>query len=293
MSITSDWHIHTRNSCDCPNGISMEKLVKQAGEQGITDFGITDHAHTFFNYPREIAASRKDYDELIAKQPELKGRFHFGVEVSGMSEWEVDMIENNRVKEDEVPNKTFTYGLRWSDGPKYSKPMFCINEDIKKKYGIEFVVGGVHWAIYPDDNPKDTIESLHKQYLMAIENPHIDIMAHWLWWWEGHPCENQFNDFDKVPQYMKDEIAGALKTYNKVFELNPGFAMGGNGNPDKGKFYHKYFEYAAMLQDMGITLAISTDNHAADYKIPLDYYDKVLREHGVDTNKNIFCLERK
>ena len=39
MSITTDWHIHTRNSCDCPNGISMEKLVKQAGEQGITDFG--------------------------------------------------------------------------------------------------------------------------------------------------------------------------------------------------------------------------------------------------------------
>ena len=45
MKITTDWHIHSRNSCDqaC---MTLADLVKGAGEQGIVDYGLTDHIHT-------------------------------------------------------------------------------------------------------------------------------------------------------------------------------------------------------------------------------------------------------
>ena len=56
MSITSDWHIHSRNSCDeaC---ISIADLMRVAHEKGIRDYGITDHMHTPCNVP-DIEASR-------------------------------------------------------------------------------------------------------------------------------------------------------------------------------------------------------------------------------------------
>ena len=45
MKITSDWHIHSRNSCDeaC---MVVADLVRQAWEAGILDWGLTDHVHT-------------------------------------------------------------------------------------------------------------------------------------------------------------------------------------------------------------------------------------------------------
>ena len=67
MKITSDWHIHSRNSCD---GACMEvaHLVADAREQGIEDFGLTDHLHTQYNLP-DVVASRRELDACVVAHP--------------------------------------------------------------------------------------------------------------------------------------------------------------------------------------------------------------------------------
>ena len=45
MTITSDWHIHSRNSCD-EASLVLRELVSEAATAGITAFGVTDHIHT-------------------------------------------------------------------------------------------------------------------------------------------------------------------------------------------------------------------------------------------------------
>lgn len=57
--ITSDWHTHSRNSCDgaC---IPVADLLTRSAAKGIADLGLTDHLHTPYNLP-DIAASRREY----------------------------------------------------------------------------------------------------------------------------------------------------------------------------------------------------------------------------------------
>ena len=87
MKITSDWHIHTRNSCDTAEGaLSVSQLIIEASERGITDLGITDHYHGPYSL-KYIIASRKEFVES-----EPPPRFHFGVEVSCISQWELDQM---------------------------------------------------------------------------------------------------------------------------------------------------------------------------------------------------------
>ena len=77
--ITSDWHIHSHNSCDgaC---IPVARMLARAEEKGITDLGLTDHLHTPYNLP-DIAAS---WEEFLRSSP--SPNFHFGVEASCVSQ---------------------------------------------------------------------------------------------------------------------------------------------------------------------------------------------------------------
>ena len=87
--ITSDWHIHSIHSCDSAS-LPMADLPDQAAAQGITDFGITDHLHSSYNLP-DIVASRESFLALNASE-----RFHFGIEISCMSQWELNEIETGK-----------------------------------------------------------------------------------------------------------------------------------------------------------------------------------------------------
>ena len=85
MNITSDWHIHSRNSCDAACML-ISDLIPEAEARGIRDFGVTDHIHTPYNLP-DIASS---YHEFWSNHP--SAHFHFGVEASCVSQWEIDEV---------------------------------------------------------------------------------------------------------------------------------------------------------------------------------------------------------
>ena len=123
MKITSDWHIHTRNSCDAAC-MKVADLVREAKELSIGDFGITDHVHTPYNLP-DITRSRQEY---LAIAP--LSRFHFGVEVSCVSQWELDEIASGKHSDP-------VYGLR-SGGPRGCDLAIGITAEHVAEYGIEY-----------------------------------------------------------------------------------------------------------------------------------------------------------
>lgn len=130
MRITSDWHIHSNNSCDGACA-SIADIIREGAALGIKDFGISDHLHTPYNIP-DLVASRKEY--LECNPP---ANFHFGVEASCVSQWEINEIAKGNGGDNPV------YGIR-EGGPINSPLAIGINEDDIAELGIEFVVGGTH-----------------------------------------------------------------------------------------------------------------------------------------------------
>lgn len=94
--------------------MNFEDLVKGAGEKGILRYGITDHIHTPFDYP-DIEDSGKSY-ELHRKDD-----FFFGVEVSCVSQWELEIIEKGKFSGD------ITCGIKEGVG-------FSIGSDCHNRY---------------------------------------------------------------------------------------------------------------------------------------------------------------
>ena len=164
--ITSDWHIHSHHSCDgaC---MTLPTLLRRTAELGIRDFGLTDHVHTRLTLA-DIEASRRDY---LACNP--SPRFHFGIEVSCISQWELDEIAAGR-------RPDATYGLR-EGGPPGAPPAISITREDLDAMGAEYVVGGTHWPLYVPIERETVIRDYHRQNMFLAAHPLVDIVAH-PWW---------------------------------------------------------------------------------------------------------------
>ena len=283
MAITSDWHIHTKYSCDSAC-MEFEDLVKSAKENGITDFGVSDHYHSRLQEP-DIKASREDYEKTLEKHPELKGKFHFGIEVSVMSEWEINKIAKGDYKEPPL------WGIRVG-GPKNSPPVYDFDEELIEKYKIEYVVGGVHWLLYCDSDKESILKEQHRQYMYCATNPHTTILAHYLWWnvsdekrWPDmkNPCEHFF----VISETMRNELVCALKENNVAFEINSEFFKPQYPNT----FRDEYLGWISDIQKKGVVLSFGGDTHAKTLSEFCNYYEieKTFKHYGIDSSK-FFCL---
>lgn len=254
MNISSDWHIHSRNSCDEAN-LTVADLIRETAELGVLDYGLTDHLHTPYNLP-DIVSSREEY---LACDP--SERFHFGVEVSCVSQWEIDEIATGRYDKP-------TYGLR-EGGPADGPLAIGITGEDVKNLGIEYVVGGAHWPIYVPRQREAIIRNLHRQNLFMATHPLVTIIAH-PWWWcvsaqdkTTYAAELWFDDFSVIPRSIHDEFAAAVLEHGKVVELN---FMGVLFSPDYPKHYiPQHLEFLAELKSRGIPLAMGSDCHTAHY----------------------------
>lgn len=292
MSICSDWHIHTHCSCDSAC-LEFETLVKETKELGITDFGVSDHYHTRIQ-EADIANSRREYDGIMEKYPELKGHFHFGIEATVISAWEVDRIARGDYAEPPV------YGIR-RGGPAGTPVILDLDDEFMAKYKIDYVVTGMHWPMYCEGDLQSLLKEYHRQYLFAATHPYTTIMAHYLWWDRSHflhdrgvkDAVNPFLQFDAVPQSMRDELKAALKEHGTAFEINFGGILFDRSLPDT--FKDEYLGWAAELQRSGVVLAIGSDCHSAHLKECeyIDYAgaDKILKHYGMDTDA-FFNLSR-
>jgi len=255
--ITSDWHIHSRNSCDCAC-MTMVDLVDEAALRGVTDFGITDHLHTPFNLP-DLERSRAEYLSLSPSP-----RFHFGVELSSVSAWELDQVARGGVTDP-------VYGIR-SGGPAGAPLALGLTADDIARLGIEYVVAGTHWPMYVPIEREDLIRDYHRQNLFLACHPLVTIVAH-PWWWMGHWQDADgvyrgapwLDTFDCIPKSMHQEFAAAARAHNKVVEVNLSSMLLTPHYPEP--FKRQYVEYLAFLKAEGVSLSIGSDCHAAHYDI--------------------------
>ena len=281
MAIKSDWHIHTHCSCDSAC-MEFETLINDAKALGITDFGVSDHYHTRLQ-ESDIAASRADYEATIVRHPELKGHFHFGIEATVVSEWEVEKIK--RKDYDEFPE----YGIRVG-GPAGAPVMFDIDDEFVEKYKIDYVVAGMHWPMYCGTDTDSLLKEYHRQYMFCATNPLSTILAHYLWWddclysslWNMPDLKNPFLNFSVIPESMRDELKSALTENNVAFELNP--CMFNKNMPTS--FVDDYLGWASDLAKSGVTLAFGSDCHRprlADVKYR--EIEGIFTHYGIDTDK--------
>lgn len=266
MPLTSDWHIHTRNSCD-EASLTMADLLADAAARGITDFGVTDHLHTPVNLP-DLVASRAEFDATVSSP-----RVHFGVELSSVSQWELDEIATGAHGQP-------TYGLR-GGGPAWGALALGITAAELARLGVEYVVAGTHWPMYVPMAREAVIRDYHRQNMFLATHPLVTIVAH-PWWWMGHwqaedrsyPAEPWFDDFRAIPASMHDEFAAAALQHGKVVEINLCAQLLHPGYPERYKA--QYLDYLAMLKARGVPLSIGSDCHNPRYDIDFPRAEAML-----------------
>jgi histidinol phosphatase-like PHP family hydrolase len=270
MKITSDWHIHSDNSCDVAC-MRVSDLVSGAAAAGIEDFGLTDHLHTPYNLP-DVAASREEFLSVRPSQ-----RFHFGVEVSCVSQWELDEIAAGGHADP-------VYGLR-KGGPPGATPAIGLTAMDIERLGIEYVVGGTHWPMYVPLERQGVIADYHRQNMFLATHPLVNIVAH-PWWWMGHwadsagrfTAEPWLDDFGVIPRSLHDEFAAAVKEHGKAVEINLAAMLLNNNYPDS--FKAQYLEYLAWLKGRGVALSIGSDCHSRLYDINFERSAAMLESVG-------------
>ena len=271
MKIESDWHIHSQNSCDgaC---MAVADLIREAETAGIRDYGLTDHVHTPYNLP-DIAAAKAEY-----KSCGPPAGFHFGVEVSSVSRWEIDEVASGR-------HENPVYGLRSGGKPGCALAIGIGPEDLET-YGIEYVVGGTHWPMYVPLEREAVIRDYHRQNMFLATHPLVDIVAH-PWWWMGHwkddkenyPAEPWFDDFSVIPKSMHDEFAAAAVEHDTAVEINNSANLLNPHYP--AHFAGQYLEYLAELKSLGVSLSIGSDCHSAHYEIDFPVVEEMLDSVGI------------
>ena len=270
MIITSDWHIHSENSCDgaC---MPVSDLLREAPERGILDFGLTDHLHSPVNLP-DVVASRR---EFLSHNP--PGNVHFGVELSCMSQWELDELASGR-------HGAPVYGLRQGGPPAGPLALGMTAEDIAE-HEVEYVVAGVHWPMYVPFEREAVIRDYHRQNMFLATHPLVTIVAH-PWWWMGHwqnedksyTTEPWLDDFGVIPTSMHDEFAAAAMEHDSVVEINAQAMLLNPQYPER--FKRQYVEYTAELKARGVTLSIGSDCHSAHYQTDFETTAEMLASVG-------------
>ena len=280
MKITSDWHIHTRNSCDCAC-MTVATLLERARGLGIADLGISDHLHTPYNLP-DLRASRA---EFLAADP--GPRFHFGVEVSCVSRWELDEVATGRHKDP-------VYGLR-GGGPAGGPLAIGLTREDVDELGIEYVIGGTHWPMYVPPEAGAITRDYHRQNLFLATHPLVNIVAH-PWWWMGlwqdpdkmYRSDPWMDDFGRIPWSMHDEFIAAVLQHDKAVEINLE-AMLLNGTYTQ-RFKRGYVEFLAELDRRDVPLSIGSDCHDIGYLIDLETAARMLESAGI-SGERFWCLE--
>jgi histidinol phosphatase-like PHP family hydrolase len=271
MKITSDWHIHSVNSCDGAS-LAVSDLIPEAEAAGILDFGLTDHIHTPYNLP-DLVRSR---EEFLANQP--SPRFHFGVEVSCVSQWEIEEVATGRY---EAP----VYGLR-EGGPAEGALAIGLTAEDLTELGIEYVVGGTHWPMYIEVKRETVIRDYHRQNMFLATHPLVDIVAH-PWWWMGHWQDDRgdyttkpwLDDFGHIPKAMHNEFAAAVIEHGTRVEINIAAMLLNPHYPRR--FVQQYLDYLADLQSQGAVLCIGSDCHSVHYEIDFETAGEMLEDAGI------------
>ncbi len=259
--IHSDWHIHTEASYDAK--LPLPALIEAARAQGLTGFGITDHAN--YNDPPfkgNIAHSRRLFEQYSPECPILR----FGVELTPVQKPLYDYIEAHGTREGYVnPPREGPYELT-----------LALTLDEMRAFGMRYAIGAAHWRLDAADTSAPELQSRDayirewfRQQMFLIADPRVTVLGHpWYVGWrhfvdasENFTGEPWFGDFRVVPRSMHDEMAAALLQYGVAVECNQSFMT----NPVYAeRFAPRYAEYLRYLFERGVPVTYGSDCHGKD-----------------------------
>lgn len=267
-------HIHSHHSCDGAQA-TMKSIMDDRNTMGIEHFAVTDHLHSRYNIS-DIESSRHDF--LGWNLPE---NFHFGIEVSLIAQWECDRIAaGDFVARGDVP----IYGFRDDERPFDGRICLDFTEDMCRKYGIEFVIGGVHWPLGYPETRTGVIENYFCQHIFLATHPLVDVVAHP--WdsislaagdWYRHRDQEHIDHtiYREIPEDMHIALGKSILENGKLAEIN---------------FCNLEIpEYAADImmkafvqwRDMGVKFTCGSDQHGAF--ADMEYFRKMealLEKYG-------------
>jgi len=205
--LKGDLHVHT----DWTDGNnSIEEMAKAAQKRGYKYIAICDHSPTIGITngltPQRLKKQMEEIDKLNEKMAQRKGGKNFRI-LKGI---EVDIRSNGQLD---------------------------LEDDILKE--LDIVVAAVHTKF---SQPKD---EMTRRIVKAIENPHVDIIA--------HPTGRLIGKREPY-QVDMDKLMDACKAWGKVLELNA---------------YPERLDLSDLncrkAKEKGVKIAISTDAHRKNH----------------------------
>ena len=260
MKIRQNLHIHSLHSCDSALA-TLNDIQSDMTAFGMAEYGVSDHLHTAFNLC-DIASCRNDFD-ACPRPPQ----YHFGIEITCMAKWECEKIaagDFKRAGDDPV------YGLRHAELPQETPELTLdITEEQVRRYGIEYVIGGVHWASIGTDDPDRLYEDNLQQMLFLIRHPLVNVLAH-PWFDIEHaiggmhihrPGWTPDNEaYLGIPEHMNEKLGAELLKYGKCAEINMTMFQNPLQSDACRRRYWRIFE---DWRDMGVRFTFGTDLHGA------------------------------
>jgi len=245
MIIHSDWHIHSENSYDASNPITV--IGDQANAQELRCFGITDHANLNDDkFRKNIEDSAENVKQLHAKYPNMV----LGVELTPIERPLYDYICKYGTREG------YTV-LAAMDDCDFA---IAYTKEELMALGMRYAVAAAHWSLIGPNarggDLKQSIESWHYQQMKLACDERTTILGHP--WWNGKGI--WYEDFSVIPRTMNLELAAALKENGKYVECNSHFFTRAKTTE---KFRHQYAEFLRELCEMGIPITYGSDSHHA------------------------------
>ena len=266
-----DFHIHTEASYDAH--MKMKDLVRWATEQGITNFGVTEHVN--YEHMQHVYLKRSRALFELYRVPGM----HFGVELSPLSIYQ----HEHTTKGSFTTYSGLVGGLHQDfthPGTPGPDPLVLpMTEEQLRDYKVEYVVAAAHVPFhtpwnrywYPEHmDAQELIHEWHRQQMLCATDSRVDIVGHpwWCPWWPGMGSlldangqltdEPWFGDFKVIPQSMHDEFAAAVKENGKCAEMNISFF---HTSMCTDSFKHQYAEYIRGLFEQGVPITVGTDRH--------------------------------
>ena len=275
MKILQDLHIHSHHSCDSACS-TLQDIRKDREALGLRHWAVTDHLHTQYNIS-DIESSRHDF--LGGDHPAC---FHFGVEVTCMAAWECERVAaGDFVAKGDVP----IYGFRDDERPFDGRMCIGLTAGDVRKYGIEIVVGGVHWPQGYPDTRAGVIDNYFKQEMFLASHPLVHVVAHpWDsvalaagdWFRHRDKAHIDWSVYKDIPREMDDRLGEAILKNGKLAEINLPCTL-------KGPDYVRplCMERFRRWKEMGVKFTIGSDQHSAHPDTDLfSAMEKLLDDYG-------------
>jgi len=217
-----DFHIHTRYLGCGNSSMEVQAIVDECRRLGVRALGITDHLTGLEHLPKH-----RPILEDIRRLENPGVEVYFGVEVH------------------------FT---------GYCKG-FPFSEEIKKDYGFQFAIGGIHNIYANEYDVEKIIEIQHKHHILTCEDPLVDVLVHPYWFMKSEFDNNNWKFIDTmkvVPERYIRELGQTARETGTAIEINADMVRTGSYS---GEYVKDYVEYLSILAEEGVTFSLGSDAH--------------------------------